>query len=69
MNCSNYVFCLDQHIKKSWFETPYENMEEVLVCENSGDIASLNCKNLFDNIKLVKFEKRAKQCRNKRFSK
>ena len=47
--------------KTSWFETPYENMEEVLVCESSGDIASVNCKNTIMEF-VPQNSKRAKQC-------
>ena len=29
--------------KTSWFKKPFENMEEVMVCVESGDIASMYC--------------------------
>ena len=51
----------DKLPRTTWFETPYEDMEELLVCSSSGDLASENCNNT--NIELVPQNcKRAKQC-------
>ena len=51
----------DKLPRTSWFKIPYEDMEELLVCSSSGDLALANCKNT--NIKLVPVNcKRAKQC-------
>jgi len=47
--------------KTSWFQTPHENMMELLVCKSSGDIASINCKD--SKMELVPQNcVRAKQC-------
>ena len=45
----------------SWFETPYEDMEELEVCSKSGDLVSANCRNA--SIELVPQNcKRAQHC-------
>jgi len=51
----------DKLPRTTWFEIPYEDMEELLVCASSGDLALENCNNT--NIELVPQNcKRAKQC-------
>ena len=51
----------DQLPATTWFNIPYEDMEELEVCTKSGDLASENCENI--SIELVsKNCKRAKQC-------
>ena len=47
--------------KTSWFETPYEDMEELEVCAKSGDLVTGNCRNT--SIELVPQNcERAKYC-------
>ena len=47
--------------KTSWFETPYEDMEELEVCAKSGDLVTENC--MSTSIELVPQNcKRAKYC-------